>query len=328
MTPLFWPYLRLQQETGFGRGLEDAARYSADWRAYLASSSYAQAWMLSYLGHWNEVLFPGFVATTLGMAGAWLARVRRKNDLLMIYGGMTVLAFWASFGPHAGLYRVLYYALPVFTWLRAPSRFGLIVAFGLAVLAGVGLSVLLPKNRKGTAIGLAIAVAAVGTLALPFPAVQAPPLSPAYRVLQTLPQAPVIEMPFYYPEVGLYRHAIYMLNSTSHWMPLVNGYSDYIPDDFRQHVRTLAPFPSRDAFKILEPLGVRYAMFHWYSYNQENRNDVTVRLKQFETTCGRCTWTMRRGCTRSSDSHHDRAGRARGASPTCPVIVRTLPVSG
>ena len=27
-------------------------------------------------------------------------------------------------------------------------------------------------------------------------------------------------------------HAIYMLNSTAHWMPLVNGYSDYIPPDF------------------------------------------------------------------------------------------------
>ena len=103
-------------------------------------------------------------------------------------------------------------------------------------------------------------------------------------------------MPFYYPEVGLYRHAIYMLNSTSHWMPLVNGYSDYIPDDFRQHVRTLAPFPSRDAFKILEPLGVRYAMFHWYSYNQENRNDVTAiapgQFRRYQTSTVQATLNL------------------------------------
>jgi hypothetical protein len=282
VTPFFLPYLRLQQEAGFARGLEGAARYSADWRAYFASSSYAQAWMLPYLGHWNEVLFPGFVATTLGIAGAWLAGARRKTELVTIYGGLAVLACWASFGPQAGLYRGLYYMLPLFRWLRAPSRFGLLVVFGLAVLAGIGLSVALPKNRKGTVIGVAIAVAAAGTLAVPFPAVQVPALSPAYHVLQALPRGPVIEMPFFYPQVGLYRHTIYMLNSTSHWMPLVNGYSDHIPADFRQNVMTLAPFPSRDGFKILERLGVRYAIFHWYGYNQENRRDVTVRLKEFE----------------------------------------------
>ena len=282
VAPLFWPYVRLQRDTGVTRGLEDAGQYSADWRAYLASSSYAHVWMLRFLGHWNEVLFPGFVATILGLAGAWRARVHRKTELLLIYGGLVVLAGWASFGPTAGLYTVLYHALPVFAWLRAPSRFGLIVVFGLAALAGIGLSAALPKNRNGTAIACAIIVLSAGELALPFPAYPVPELSPAYRVLSRLPRGPVIEMPFFYPEVGLYRHTIYMLSSTSHWMPLVNGYSDHIPDDFSRNVMTLAPFPSRDAFKILEPLGVRYAVFHLYGYNAENRRDVLKRLKQFE----------------------------------------------
>ena len=89
-------------------------------------------------------------------------------------------------------------------------------------------------------------------------------------------------MPFYYPEVGLFQHAKYMLASTAHWMPLVNGYSDFIPPDFTEHVLTIAPFPSRDAFKLLEPDRVRYAVFHMYGYNTENRNDVLARLKQFE----------------------------------------------
>jgi hypothetical protein len=71
-------------------------------------------------------------------------------------------------------------------------------------------------------------------------------------------------------------------SSTSHWLPLVNGYSDYMPPDFRRNVMTLAPFPSRDGFKILEPLGVRYAVFHMYGYNDENRRDVLGRLKEFE----------------------------------------------
>ena len=109
-----------------------------------------------------------------------------------------------------------------------------------------------------------------------------PPVEPVYRTLATLPRGPVIEMPFFYPQVGLFQHTKYMLASTAHWMPMVNGYSDYIPPDFYEHVMLLAPFPSRDAFKILEPNGVRYAVFHMNGYNAENRNDVLTRLKEFE----------------------------------------------
>jgi len=102
-----------------------------------------------------------------------------------------------------------------------------------------------------------------------------------YRVLATLPRGAVIEMPFFYPAVGLFQHTKYMVASTTHWMPLVNGYSDYIPPDFYDHVMTLAPFPSRDGFKVLEPGRVRYAVFHLYGYNDENRRDVVARLEQF-----------------------------------------------
>ncbi len=280
--PLFWPYLRLQQATGFARPLESAGRYSADWRAYFASAANLHLWLLPLLGHWNDVLFPGFIALSLAIAGVWLALRRRRHEVLVMYGGLAVLALWASFGPSAGLYTVLYRVLPLFAWLRAPSRFGLIVTLGLAVLGGFGLAGLLPSGRKGTVVGCLLAICAARELLLTYPTTDAPTLSKAYTVLRTLPPGPVIEMPFFYPEVGLFQHADYMLNSTSHWMPLVNGYSDYIPPDFLEHVRTLAPFPSRDAFGILRPLQVRYAMFHLTRYNSENRQDVLMRLKTFE----------------------------------------------
>ena len=109
----------------------------------------------------------------------------------------------------------------------------------------------------------------------------AQPVEPVYRVLATLPRGAVIEMPFFYPAVGLFQHTKYMVASTAHWMPLVNGYSDYIPPDFYDHVMTLAPFPSHDALKVLEPGRVRYAVFHMYGFNDENRRDVLARLEQF-----------------------------------------------
>ena len=282
VTPAFLPYLTLQRGGGFRRELKDAVQYSAHWSDYLASSSYAHAWMLSHLPAWSEVSFPGFVALLFGGWGAWVAVRERRRELLAVYGGLTLLAFWASFGPKALLYSGLYHAVPMFAWLRAPSRFGLIVGFGLSVLAGVAIAAWLKRTRRPALVTAALAVLAAGELVVPINMPEVPPVEPVYRTLATLPRGPVIEMPFFYPEVGLFQHTKYMLASTAHWMPLVNGYSDYIPPDFYEHVMLLAPFPSRDALKILEPNHVRYAVFHMNGYNTENRNDVLTRLKQFE----------------------------------------------
>ena len=286
--PAFLPYLALQRDQGFHRPLGDAVRYSANWSAYLASSAYAHAWMLKVLPRWTDTVFPGFGVVTLGVTGAWLARRQQRGEVVLFYGGLAVLACWTSFGPAAGLYSVLYSAVPMFAWLRAPSRFGVLVVFALSVLAGAGVSVLLREmfdrrdRRYATSVACVLAIAAAGELVVPLRMPETRPVDRAYRVLADSPRGAVIEMPFYYPEVGLFQHAKYMLASTAHWMPMVNGYSDYIPPDFVDHVLTLAPFPSRDAFKLLEPNRVRYAVFHMYGYNTQNRNEVLARLKQFE----------------------------------------------
>jgi hypothetical protein len=281
VTPAFLPYLALQEKGGFRRELKDAVQYSANWSDYLASSSYAHAWLLGYLPEWSDVSFPGVVTLIFGMWGAWIAR-RERRELLVLYGGLAVLAFWASFGPKAVLYSALYKAVPMFAWLRAPARFGLIVLFGLSVLAGVAISSLLKRVGRPVLVTAALAGAALVEHPVPIGLPAVPPVEPVYRTLATLPRGPVIEMPFFYPQVGLFQHTKYMLASTAHWMPMVNGYSDYIPPDFYEHVMLLAPFPSRDAFKILEPNRVRYAVFHMNGYNTENRNDVLTRLKEFE----------------------------------------------
>ena len=72
-----------------------------------------------------------------------------------------------------------------------------------------------------------------------------------------------------------------MLASTAHWMPLVNGYSDHIPLDFYENVMPLATFPSEAGFKVLQSTRVRYAIFHMYGYNAQNRNEVLGRIERF-----------------------------------------------
>lgn len=277
--PIFVPYLRLQR-AGFSRSLESASSFRATWSTYLASSAHAHAWLLQRLPPWGEVAFPGVVPLLLGIAGFVIA-VRHRRELALLYGGLALLAAWASFGPPAGLYTLLYHTVPLFAWLRAPARFGLLVTLNVAVLAGIGASHLLPATRRGTIIAAVVALVLAAELSTPSPMREVPPQEPVYRVLAEQPPGPVIEMPFFYLEYMFPRHISYMLESTAHWMPLVNGYSDFLPPDFRNNVMTLAPFPSRDAFKLLEPLHIRYAIFHMHWYNIENQKDVYGRLREF-----------------------------------------------
>jgi hypothetical protein len=275
--PAFVPYARLQK-AGFGRTLEAAGSFSANWSSYLASSSHAHAWLLAHLPRPSESLFPGVIATTFGLAGAWIVRQRRA-ELLWLYGGLAIAAAWGSFGPRGGMYSVLYVSIPLFSWMRAPGRFGLIVTFALCVLSGFAFAALFARTKRASLVAGLLAVATAGELATSWPMPAVAPLEPVYRVLRTLPPGPVIEMPFWYLEFMFPRHTYYMLQSTSHWMPLVNGYSDYIPPDFRDNLLTLAAFPSRESLKLLAPGHVRYAIIHRYWYSDETWATVTPRMK-------------------------------------------------
>jgi hypothetical protein len=71
-----------------------------------------------------------------------------------------------------------------------------------------------------------------------------------------------------------------MLFSTSHWMPLVNGYSDVIPDDFRPTATILDSFPSLDAFTVLAHHRVRYVGIHWDMF-VGRQDEIRQRLLPF-----------------------------------------------
>ena len=285
--PFFIPFLLVQQESGFARSLEDTAQWAAKPHGYLVSSSNAHRWLLEAvrsLGPWNEVLFPGILAVTLGIAGTAIAArgSRRDREAALIYGSLGVLAFWASFGPQAGLYRLLYY-LPTFSFLRAPSRLGLVVVLCLALLATFAIRALLAAvpERRRSLVTAAVMVAAVADLAVvPLIWYRAPALPPAYALLAGSPRAPLAEFPFYGSRVAFPLHAQYMLFSTAHWMPMVNGYSDVIPMDFREAAPALDSFPSAEAFEALARRRVRYIGVHWDMYAGRH-DEIRARLERY-----------------------------------------------
>jgi hypothetical protein len=281
--PLFAPYIALQHSTGFHRSLEQARPYSADWQAYFTSSSYAHFWMLDFIRQSKDSLFPGFVALGFGVAGlaaGWMARGRLR-EVSIVYGALAVLACWASFGPAGGLYSALYATVPVFNLLRGPSRLGIVVTLALSVLAGVAISAMLRKPSRPTLAAILLMAVTAAELYAPSAFRRVPRIEQAYYVLASLPRGAVLELPVYSSRFAFVRTQ-YMLSSTVHWMPLVDGYSDYTPQDFYENMEALGAFPNREAFAILERDHVRYAVFHVNLYNGDVGRDLRTRLREFD----------------------------------------------
>ena len=307
--PVLLPYLKLQHDAGFVRSLRASREFSAHWHSYLSSSSYLHRWVLA--GSGGELLFPGFITLTFGVAGGVSAsrRAGRLRELAIVYTGLGILALWASFGPSAGLYSVLYKIVTAFTFLRAPGRFGLIVDFALSVLAGVAVSELLQRCRRSSLVAAGLACLAAAELLSAIPFQRVPPVDEAYRVLATLPPGPVLELPVYSRHFAHARER-YMLNSTIHWMPLIDAYSDFIPVDFAARVETYAQFPSRESLALLMPMGARYAVFHPNEYNPAARVELTKRIAEFSPYLCKHASTERvwlyeiSGCPRSPGPAH------------------------
>jgi hypothetical protein len=279
--PVVWPFLALRQ-AGFARPIEAAQQFAADWRAYFASAGLLHEWMLPYLGHWKEVLFPGFIGIGLGAVGitlGWQAGGRRRETVLL-FTALGVLACWASFGPDAGLYNVLHATVPGFALMRASSRFGLIVMLALSVLAALGAQLLLARSRHATILAVALLVMTAADRYVPLQFEAPLRAEPAYDVLASLPYGAVLELPVYSRLLG-FRRSRYMLDSTVHWKPLVDAYSDYIPDDFTARLDVLGDFPTRDALVDLSRDRVRYAVIHLDPYEPQPRADLFERLATF-----------------------------------------------
>jgi hypothetical protein len=70
-------------------------------------------------------------------------------------------------------------------------------------------------------------------------------------------------------------------------MPLVDAYSDYIPEEFNRNLAILADFPNRDALTLLKRDKVRYALFHLDAYKGDLRSRLNQRLEEFGSSVQR-----------------------------------------
>ena len=74
-------------------------------------------------------------------------------------------------------------------------------------------------------------------------------------------RAVVVEFPLY-PHRIYFLNGPYMLNSTRHWKPLVNGYSAFTPQSYYDFVDVLTDFPSPHAVGALREAGITHVVVH------------------------------------------------------------------
>ena len=222
----------------------------------------------------KDSLFPGLIATILSLVGVVLWGARLRDPRLRVAVGLAIVGVVLSFGPATPVYDVFYRVVPFASSVRAASRFGVLWLSGLALLAAFGTAAIArhwPRFAVATSIA---AVAAVNAEAFrgPVPYVRAPESSSVYDTLATLPYGVVAEMPFWWRPIDVPRNANYMLDSTRHWKPLLNGYSGFTPESYRKRADILWYFPFRAAsFAELDRAGVSYVVLHLPEYGSQRR---------------------------------------------------------
>jgi hypothetical protein len=240
--------------------------YSASWGDYLAGSGRIHRWW-SQRWFTGTAFFPGVVGLTLAaIAVARGVAFTDRRARMCLAVGLCGLAL--SFGVKLPGYSVLYDLLPPLQAIRAPVRFGYLAILAVAALAGFGLVQvrrLVPARVYGPLAAMLLTGAAIEPLAAPLYFQRYDGIPAIYGTLRDEPDAVVAELPLAPPR-SMFLNARYMLNSTEHWKPLLNGYSGFVPGSYVAHLRQIGPFPAEASIEALADLGVTHLFVHLNRY--------------------------------------------------------------
>ena len=211
------------------------------------------AW--SYRWFTGAALFPGLMA--MALAAVAIARgIAWRDPRARMCLAVGVCGVLLSFGIKLPGYETLYQLLPPLQAVRAVSRFGYLGTMAIGFLAAFGLVELRRRFRwaqRPAAAAALLAVLAVEPMAAPVHFTPFAGVSTIYESLASEPHAVVVELPM--PGgFNWFGNARYMINSTRHWRPMLNGYSGSAPGSFYEHARALATFPDPAAIAALRRL--------------------------------------------------------------------------
>lgn len=218
----------------------------------------------------------------LALGGAQRDRqdpVRRRRAGALALLSLTALLL--GFGPHLAIptggeplvpYTWLHSVVPGLSGVRTPSRFGLFAIAGIVAFAAAALAFLRQRTTGWgrhvlTVVALVLLIAEMW--AAPIALVDPGEGVEDHReILRWLTEngdgQPVVDLPMSTgdSEKDLERETRAMHRALRHGSPVVNGYSGYFPEPFRQLRWALMEDPGGRGRRYLAALGVRYALLH------------------------------------------------------------------
>lgn len=264
LLPFLLPYYRARVEQGLIRTPGEVAFYSGAWRDYLATGGrlHYSAWSHRFFDGATP-LFPGIAvavaaALSLTSAGTW-RDPRFRSAWLIAAAGVALSAGMSLPG-----YPWLYEHVTLLQGLRTPVRFGWLLLFALPILAGAWLASIERRcpPRTGRVIALVFGLVVTAEAArVPMAYTRFDGFSPIYHHVAGLSKAVLLELPFAPPD-ATQLNSPYVIASTQHFHPLLNGYSGFIPASYARHYEMVRRLPSEAAFDALAVVGVTHVVAH------------------------------------------------------------------
>lgn len=264
LLPTLWPYWRVRTDAGLVRSVGEAAQFSASLTDYLATGArlHFESWSRPFFK--ADALFPGIVALALAGVSLYSGSAWRDVRARMCLATAAV-AFLLSFGPQLPGYEWLHTNVPLLQGIRGVARFGHLALVMLAAVAGFGLADLLRRlSRPGWRAAAAVVVVAAATAdawraPLTYPEFRG--IAPVYDRLAAYPDAVLAHFPMYSRRF-VHANSAYMLGSTRHWRPMLNGFSGFIPASYVTNLEELGGFPDDRSLSRLRVLGVTHVVVH------------------------------------------------------------------
>ncbi len=283
LLPLMTPYLVLNRQMNFQRGKNVNVLCSARLESYIATPSWQGPNLIygrlfgceRFDKGFHGAMFPGTLA--LVCAASFLVMAVRKRfsweSQHTFYAVLTVVSFIMSFGPVLDIgsgyanpvYNLFFDHFPGARSMRTPGRFGLLVMFGLSVLAACSVRQWMDSasTRRRLVLAILPAVCVLEYVSVPIELEAAPVQSPVpavYAWLRDQPgRVPVLEL----PSNSFLHNVKYVFHSRLHRKEIVNGYSSFHPPLFSWKLDgPPARVLEEEPMEVLREIGVTYLIVH------------------------------------------------------------------
>jgi hypothetical protein len=263
---LLFPYLSVYLDLraqGLSRDAADVV--AASWHDYLGTGARMHMpWSRRYHPSAASFSFPGVAAMVLA-AVALSNRAFRRDPRVRMCAVAAIGGVAVSMAGRASFYPTLHQLIPMLQAVRVQAHLGQLVLIMIAVLAGFGVAAISRRwasARWWPAAAVALAVVVnVEALRAPIGFVWFDRVPAVYDALKADANSVVAELPFPMPSQW-FLNGPYMVNSTRHWRPLLNGYSGFRPASYERSYAATRNFPADESLIELHELGVTHVVVH------------------------------------------------------------------